>query len=296
MGYRANFVVLENGDWQLYYAHWVGYRMLDVLLGGPKPALRYVTSLIRDPKTQWLDPAWADGGAVIDLDRRRLLFFGDELMTTMNERRAMLAALAIMWDDYAVGWAYDGLVELAGYVGAETHTCSSPLIPRTRLARERGKLCQVVSVVDPAGGLRLWPLRWTISQAWHGPALLDKLPGPGLSRLTLGMIPEGGVHIDVDRNTVGQWHTADNMGICTALPGLWPGWQTDSWRDGFEQQVQRCGTALRLPVLDLAAGAHSARSWISQRLRGGGVSSGWDEWRRFAAACDEVRGPHAASA
>jgi hypothetical protein len=72
----------------------------------PDFALRYITSHRRCARDEWTDPLWADGGALVDIDERRLLFFGDELMTTMPERHAMLAALAVTWSDYSVGWAY----------------------------------------------------------------------------------------------------------------------------------------------------------------------------------------------
>ena len=49
----------------------------------------------------------------------------------------------------------------------------------------------------------MWPLWWHLSKAWHGPALMDVLPGRGGRRLTLGKIPEGGLHVDVPRKTVG---------------------------------------------------------------------------------------------
>lgn len=322
MGNRANFVVVEDHDWRLHYAHWTGCRMLDALIGGPELALRYVNSLRRCPKTEWVDPTWADGGALIDLDRRRLLFFGDELMLTMTERRAMLHVLGAVWPGYAVGWAYDGPAELARYVGAEFRTYPWPKCPTTKRAADRTTLCQVVSVVDPGGRLRLWPLGWTVSQAWHGPALLDKLPGRGLTRLRLHTLPEGGVHVDVGRKTVGQWHTADNMGICSELPDRWPGWGTESWGDSFEEQATRCAGALRLPDLDLAVGAESARSWIAKRVyqsfadspaghiaglaklldplapglvvgddaaTNSGVRPTPADWDRFSAACDELR-------
>jgi len=74
MGNRANFVVVENQDWRLYYAHCSGHRMLDAFIGGPELGLDYATSMEPWPETQWVDPDWADGGAVIDLDRRRLLY------------------------------------------------------------------------------------------------------------------------------------------------------------------------------------------------------------------------------
>lgn len=45
MGNRANFVIVENQDWRLYYSHWAGCRILDVLIGGPDLALRYAQTL-----------------------------------------------------------------------------------------------------------------------------------------------------------------------------------------------------------------------------------------------------------
>jgi hypothetical protein len=37
MGSRANFVIVQNQDWQLYYSHWAGCRILDALIGGRTP-------------------------------------------------------------------------------------------------------------------------------------------------------------------------------------------------------------------------------------------------------------------
>ncbi len=63
--------------------------MLDALIGGPELALRYAASLRRCDKDEWCDPTWADG-VLVDLDRRRVLFFGEPLMVEMNERRALM--------------------------------------------------------------------------------------------------------------------------------------------------------------------------------------------------------------
>ena len=234
MGNRANFVIVKDHDWQLYYSHWAGCRMLDALIGGPELALRYAASLRRCEKNEWCDPTWADGGAVVDLDRRRVLFFGEPLMVEMNERRALMDVLATVWPDYEICWAYDGTEELAGYVGAQLRPYRWDRQPTLKLARGRKHLCHLISVVDADGQLRFWPLWWHLSKAWHGPALLDKLPGPGIRRIRLGKIPEGGAHIDVRRKTLGAWQTADTMGFFHALPELWPGWQTEVWEDRFE--------------------------------------------------------------
>lgn len=102
---------------------------------GPELALRYAGSLRACSQSQWLDPAWADGGVLIDLDRSRLLFFGDELMVDMAQRRAMLAVLPDLWRGYSVGWAYDGLAELAAYVGVDGYVGRGDVIPQLRLAK-----------------------------------------------------------------------------------------------------------------------------------------------------------------
>jgi hypothetical protein len=329
MGNRANIVIVKDQQWQLYYSHWAGCRILDALIGGPDLALRYAQSLRRCAQDQWVGSLWADGGAVVDLDRRRVLFFGDELMVGMPERRALMDVLAAVWFDYSICWAYGGTAELASYVGAELPAYAWDKRPTLRLSRDRNALCHLVSVVDATGELRMWPLCWDLSQAWHGPALLDKLPGPGVRNLTLGKIPEGGVHIDVSRSAVGVWQTADPLGIFNELPRLWNGWLTECWEDRFEEQAVRCQGALRLPPLDLSAGVDSAQAWIRDRvfqsaadspagrvldmakllapigpglvvsddaLGDRGVRPRKAEWERFVRACGSVRTDHAASA
>jgi hypothetical protein len=326
MGNRANFVIVKDQDWQLYYSHWAGCRMLDALIGGPDLALRYAASLRRCEKDEWCDPTWADGGAVVDLDRHRVLFFGEPLMVEMNERRALMRVLATVWPDYEICWAYDGTVELADYVGARLRPYSWDRKPTLKLARGRNQLCHLVSVVDAEGQLRFWPLWWHLSKGWHGPALLGKLPGQGIRRMRLGKIPEGGVHIDVPRKTLGAWQTADTMGFFAALPEVWNGWQAECWEDSFEEHVKRCDGALRVPALDLVAGVDSAEAWIRKRIFEsfedspagqivklakmlGPVAPGFvvsddavadravrpttDEWARFVTACDLLRETHA---
>ncbi|GAB3035873.1 hypothetical protein [Mycobacterium bourgelatii] len=329
MGNRANFVVVKDQDWQLYYSHWAGCRMLDALIAGPELALRYVQSLRPCGKNEWVSPLWADGGGVVDLDRRRVLFFGDGMMVDMNERRAVMRVLAEVWRDYEVVWAYDGTAELAGYVGAELRPESWDRQFKLRLARNRNSLCHLVSVVGDDGRLRFWPLWWHLSKAWLGPALLDRLPGRGVARLTLGKIPEGGVHIDVPRKTLGAWQTADTMGIFQALPDIWKGWKTECWDDRFEEQLTRCEGTLRLPELNLLSGIDNAQKWISDRVFQShadspagqilklaellaplgpdlevsdeavpdcGVRPRSGEWARFVAACNSVRETHVRSA
>lgn len=200
----------------------------------------------------------------MDLDRRRVLFFGEPLMVDMNERRALMDVLATVWPDYEICWAYDGTVEIAGYVGASLPPDDWDRQPTLKLARDRNHMCHLISVVDADGQLRFWPLWWHLSKAWHGPTLLDKLPGPGIRRIKLGKIPEGGAHIDVRRKSLGAWQTADTMGFFRALPELWPGWRTEVWEDRVEEHVKRCDA--------LSAFPHWTWPLASTALRGGSAS------------------------
>ncbi|NVN50311.1 hypothetical protein [Mycolicibacterium hippocampi] len=322
MGNRANFVIVKDQDWQLYYSHWGGCRMLDALIGGPGLALRYAASLRQCEKDAWCDPGWADGGAVVDLDRHRVLFFGESLMVEMNTRRALMRVLATVWSGYEICWAYDGTAELAGYVGAELRQSPWDRKPTLKLARQRNQMCHLVSVIDAEGKLRFWPLWWHLSKGWHGPELLNRLPGRGVGRIMLGKIPEGGIHIDVPRKTLGAWQTADTMGFFAALPEVWNGWQAEIWEDRFEEHVGRCGGDLRVPALDVVAGVDSAEVRIGERVHesfedspagqvvklaelfaptapgfvvsddavsDAAVRPTTAEWSRFVAACDLLR-------
>jgi hypothetical protein len=294
MGNRANIVVVKDQQWQYVYSHCEGCRMVDLMIGGPDLALQFLESLgRRRSDDSWTDPLWCDGGAVFDFDRRRVVFFGDSLMVEMPLRRTILAALAEVWTGYEIVYAYDGTAQIGEYVGKEFAQPSLDGLPSPKLARSRNSLCHLVSVIGAAGELRMWPVWWGISSAWHGPSLLDKLPGDGFQQLRLGAIPEGGVHIDVPRNAVGVWNTADGMGVFRALPTLWRGWRTECWEDRYEEQLAACGSALRLPAVG-AADFDEALNWLRERACGmdrsyAAVPPNADEWARFAAAYDRAR-------
>jgi hypothetical protein len=110
---------------------------------------------------------------------------------------------------------------------------------------------------------------------------------------------------------------------------LWPGWHAEVWEDRYEEHVQRCGGALRVPELDVGAGADSAEAWIRKRVFESfedspagqivklagmlepvapgfvvspdavsdcAVRPSSAEWARFVGACERERSGHAKSA
>jgi hypothetical protein len=161
MGNRANLVLVDRDGWQLRYSHWAGCRMLDALLAGPDMAGRYIR--VQEVGNFWTDELWADGGLVLDLDKRKLVFFGEELMATMNERRAMFEVLAITWPGYSTSWAYEATAEIAAYVGASLPLRDRPSQPELLLADDTTRLHHLVTVLGPDGTVRAWPLWWGIT-------------------------------------------------------------------------------------------------------------------------------------
>jgi hypothetical protein len=249
MGNRANMVVVEDGEWTLHDGHGVGGRIVDVVAFGPEYAASYIRAHV-ESEAGWIDSASADGGVIVDLDRHRMLFFGDELASTMNERRAMLDLLPLMWPGYEVGWAYGGTDELVDYVGSERNWERGRSGVKLHRVYNQSDICHLVSVAHPDRGLRLKALTWGYSAAWLGPSMVDTLPYKGVQRMRRTRIPESGVHVDVDKRSVGVWTTSESRGLFDLLPERWAGWHVECWDDRYEEQVARCDGALRVPALD----------------------------------------------
>ena len=328
MGNRANFVIVKDQDWQLYYSHWGGCRMLDALIGGPELALRYAASLRRCEKDEWCDPTWADGGALMDLDRRRVLFFGEPLMVEMNERRALMEVLTTVWPGYEVCWASTEPKNLrdmwgpaaAGQVGqaadAQARPRSKTPVPPYFCGRRRRPASVLAVVVAPQQGL-----------AWAG--IAGQLPGPrdppdparqdsrrrGSHRCASKDV--GGL---ADRRHDGLLSRSTRAVARVAHRGL------GGPLRGARQTVRRCS---RVPEPDVVAGIGNAEMRIRERvfesfedspaghiaklagllspvapgfvvspdaLGDCGVRPTEAEWSRFRSACDLVRSVDTASA
>jgi len=74
MGNRANIVVVEHHDWQLYYSHWAAAgSSTRSSAAGPRAAVRAVTAALRQVGVG--RPDVGRRRCADRPDRRRLLFF-----------------------------------------------------------------------------------------------------------------------------------------------------------------------------------------------------------------------------
>lgn len=117
MGVRANYVLIEGGAIDIYYSHWGAMHVPAIVIDG----LDATRASIRDegPTTESLmDDIWAEGGILLDVDRRALLFFGGEnIMFSPPWQRIFLRMMRRVWPGWSIAWAGRGIVDIASYPG-----------------------------------------------------------------------------------------------------------------------------------------------------------------------------------
>jgi len=271
MGHRANLVIVDHDGWRLHYSHWAANGIYRWLAAGPDPAMAFVLAQRQvDVRHGWLNDVWCEGGTVVDTVARRLLWFGNDVMSDLPERRAYSRLLSETWPGWRVDWAYDGVGDLAAHVGIDRaavraldmkELTAAPRIaleinaPRARDNVEpppnRQEWYDLLTVRTADGG-SAWALTHQLHghPAWLGPPLLDQLPGPGFDRLRLAALPCAGLHIDVPAREVGIWVSGICPGLLPALDEQWPGWSVTFWHDRYERQLAAAEHAVTVPACD----------------------------------------------
>lgn len=294
MGYRANFVIVREDEWHLYFSRSMAKHIGSLLAAGPEVATRTVAGLIEVPdrNTDWLDDDWAEGGAVIDLVHHALTFYGDTGdRLPIPQRRLLLQLLRWRWPRWRVEWAYDGIGDLAAAVNVDRSVVRSANPDGRRMPTEvvpPTEPCHLLTVRHADGRLAAYPVDNWCHTGWQGPSLLDRLPPGGVDRLALADLPESGLHVDVPERTVSLWLGYTGDGLLPAMPQLWPGWQVRFWADRYERQLVECDGLVSVPPVDPMAaltelvediGAdHKPDSWLDD-----------EEWASFTRLADQLR-------
>ncbi|WUH94350.1 hypothetical protein OG900_32265 [Streptomyces sp. NBC_00433] len=239
MGARAQYVVVENGAWRRYYSHWAGNRVVDDLLPGPDAATRCFRA---DREIdEWLDDVWCEGAALVDHDRRTLLWF--TWVGSWTDHMAARAVLARTWPGWDVRFAHDGMGDLTHHLGLGRDLTREPGWFETFEASgfadsEHTEPSSVVSLRLPDGSVRAWGSDWDPAEhLGAGPALVDLLAAsPGTPVLTK-MPYSGGVHLDPRARTVSLWAVGTVLGIHDWPLPRWEDWTLDFRGDDSTQQA-----------------------------------------------------------
>jgi hypothetical protein len=117
MGQRANRLLVSNSTYRLFYCHWCANTLDRDLFWGPEHAVAFTLQQQAVGEGGWLDDKWAEGGAVIDTDRRFPLFYGGEdILYHLPLRWVYLDLLRRVWKGWEIRWAHNGIFDIAAYV------------------------------------------------------------------------------------------------------------------------------------------------------------------------------------
>jgi len=250
VGQRANLIIFENGTYDLYYSHWCANSLLKDLFWGPEHALKFIKIQNKvDNETGWLDEIWAEGGTVLDVDKKNLLLYGGEdLLQDIPLRRVYIEVLAQVWSGWNVKWAYEGIADLAEYVGYP----KSKVLKQTEgetvrfcPPKEKDWLSIIASVKFIDGCTLVFPLDGIIEDfLCYGPKLVDIIDKSfGHKEITVqewtAAFPIGGFHIDVAERTLDYWLADDAPGLLIRLKEKWHGWKVNWHIDCFESHTEK---------------------------------------------------------
>ena len=268
VGHRANLVLLDEAGWSIYYSHWAARDLHLDLARGPAHAIRFVRA--QDRASGWIGRTWAEGGALIDTGRRRLLFFAGGDLCELGYRRAYFEFTARTWPGWTLQWAYGGLGDIAAALGVDRAVLDLPEAvtePEPPLLSQDGTrdwwallsvsdaVGRVSAVCLDAGAGRHWAL-------WVGPGVLARLPAPWPTPEPAGATPDWGLHLDLGRQQLGWW-TARSDPLLHRVASRWPGWQVEFWEDGYEQHLAACEGQVTAPPVDLEQGRRLLRDQLS---------------------------------
>ncbi|HAP75782.1 MAG TPA: hypothetical protein DCR14_06830 [Acidimicrobiaceae bacterium] len=244
MGDRAHYIVRSGDRPELYYSHWGSVRLDVDLLWGPEYAVALARAQL--PTEEWLDHVWCEGAALIDVNTKRLLWFGgDDMMVDEMERAVHARMLAVAWDGWTVEWANDGLNDIVDALGLDRSLVDTE-IPIRAAPKDWGD-----SVVDPSWAVTIVSIqgngRQRVALSSHMPETVIRR---GLNvasdqaiwrdRVRLGAVPYGGVHVDLDAKEFAYW-TAQPMPVpIHSGPTDADGWSFTRWRaEGLRQHLDR---------------------------------------------------------
>lgn len=122
MGHRTNYILIENQEADIYYAHWDANILGRKLFYGSESLIQYVRPLSVSEKL--LDTVWGEGAALIDTDEQKLLFWGDEFLW---RNQSLVECFIQMlkettWKGWQIEWAKEGQADIARYLNIDVQT------------------------------------------------------------------------------------------------------------------------------------------------------------------------------
>jgi hypothetical protein len=256
------YLIVRDGQYTYLPNNLGAYEILEITVGGSELTLRFLDTWHQvafggediDLRPDSYTYANCEGGLLVDCDERVLMVFTRH--RSWSVRAAYFDTVRRTWPGWQVRWAYDGIGELARYVGldpaqsARADRGPRPLYPDGR--DPTAESVYLVTVAAAGGQPAVYGPTWNATPPWWvGPSVLDALGKVDLDP-SFRDTPRAGMHLDPAARTAAVWTISAPLdGLVTDWPRLWPGWRLEFWEDQIQQHLQRCGEAtLSVPVPD----------------------------------------------
>jgi hypothetical protein len=126
MGHRANFIIIRDNAARVYYDQWAALGCIDTFAVGPTEAVNALTGM--EETDELMDWALAEGGYLLDFDRKVAICFGepfdefesedDDSVAFDQDRLSFLKQIASAWTDWKLVWDERGVDAFAAYLKA----------------------------------------------------------------------------------------------------------------------------------------------------------------------------------
>ena len=247
MGSRANLVVIRERRTRFFYDHWGGDQLDVEVFWGPEMTLDYIEHLPPKADHIWLDSSGCEGGAVVDVDNKTLIFFGGtEVEWNVSLRRQYMALLRAMWCGWDVRWADDGIISLGRYLGIGASSFCRRIEPdpldRFYCDNEFPSSNKTLVTIHRQGRTSTLKVSGDMESIELGPEHVDlsSLESTGRIGAWEGDFPIGGVHFDLDRLSLAHWW-AEPTYIGQNVEKAWPDWTVTPLGDCFDRHLQLAG-------------------------------------------------------
>lgn len=263
MGHRANLILVTESSYELYYSHWSLSLPVDMFWGS-EHAINYIKKLERRENNRWLDEVWAEGGALVDPYQKVMILFGGEsLDQDILLLNTYLELIQEVWEGWEVRWAYEGILELADYVGfpraiLESESSISPSKLKFSLKAPMNKewIESIGSIITKDGTLHLYPLEQSANlYLFQGETLLQEVDTQaGLDQFTYAewssIFPDSGFHIDIPQKTIHYWSFFGSREMYEKIRFQWPDWTVIRDKENYQQHIAFTQGKLKLPEID----------------------------------------------
>ena len=301
MSEHAHYAIIENGQRSFYDSRWGAPHIQNELLGGSEDLLELLrTDNVHEP-IDMFEPEVAEAGLLLDMDRKYLLWCGNDMpvLEVFSLRQLYLKLIQPHWQDWTIQWADEGPLEIARALGLDLET----LCTGDQLRLPTCEVASLIKAVPPgtaADTLSLMSLRDRNGTVKHylfaemssglllqGPGLIDKLrtcvesPFPK-ETYTPWMVsdapteerkPVNGVFLDVANQELWWWSSGFPFrGDLVRLAELWPRWTVRVHTSGLVRHAMLAcvDQDIRMPKREAA---QIVQQWLE--------SEGSEEWKQF---------------